>query len=83
MQTDGVFYGADRYPNTDFAITAGGNDDMNETTYQGNDLWYGWTKVPMEGTTVITYKVTTSPEAETDLVVRTTPLSGDTEITYQ
>lgn len=83
LQTDGVFYGADRYPNTDFAITAGGNDDMNETTYQGNDLWYGWTKVPMEGTTVITYKVTTSPEAETDLVVRTTPLSGDTEITYQ
>ncbi len=83
IKTDGVFYGADEYPNLDFAITAGGNDDMNETTYQGNDLWYGWTKVPMEGTTVITYKVTTSPEAETDLVVRTTPLSGDTEIDYQ
>ncbi len=83
MKTEGIFYGADEYPIPAFAITAGGNDDMNETTYQGNDLWYGWTEVPMGGTTVITYKVTTSPEAETDLIVRTTPLSGDTPIEYQ
>lgn len=83
MKTEGIFYGADEYPIPAFAITAGGNDDMNETTYQGNDLWYGWTEVPMGGTTVITYKVTTSPEAETDLIARTTPLSGDTPIDYQ
>ena len=56
---------------------------MNETTYQGNNLWYGWTKVPMGDKTVITYKVTTAPGAESDLVVRTTPLADDTVIDYQ
>ena len=82
VEPQGTFYGADEYPISAFAIGAGGNDDMNETTYQGNDLWYGWTSIPMQGKTVITYKVTTSPEAESDLVVRTTPLAGETEITY-
>lgn len=83
MKTEGTFYGANEYPIPAFAITAGGNDAMNETTYQGNDLWYGWTEVPMGGQTVITYKVTTAPGAEGELVVRTTPLSDDTEIDYQ
>ena len=32
---------------------------------------------------VLNYKVTTAPDAEGDLVVRTTPLSDDTEIDYQ
>ena len=83
ITTEGTFYGADEYPIPAFAITAGGNDAMNETTYQGNDLWYGWTKVPMGDKTVITYKVTTAPGAESDLVVRTTPLADDTVIDYQ
>lgn len=83
ITTEGRFYGADEYPIPAFAITAGGNDAMNETTYQGNDLWYGWTKVPMGDKTVITYKVTTAPGAESDLVVRTTPLADDTVIDYQ
>ena len=83
ITTEGTFYGADEYPIPAFAITAGGDDAMNETTYQGNDLWYGWTKVPMGDKTVITYKVTTAPGAESDLVVRTTPLADDTVIDYQ
>ena len=83
VKTEGTFYGADSYPIPAFAITAGGNDAMNETTYQGNDLWYGWTRVPMGEKTVITYKVTTAPDPESDLVVRTTPLADETVIEYQ
>lgn len=83
IETDGIFYGADEYPVPAFAISAGGNDAMNETTYQGNDLWYGWTQIPMGGKTTITYKVTTAPDAENDLVVRTTPLADETVIDYQ
>lgn len=83
VKTKGVFYGADEYPFESFAISAGGNDAMNETTYQGNDLWYGWTHIGMGGTSTITYKVTTAPDAESDLVVRTTPLADETVIEYQ
>ena len=65
------------------AIGAGGEATMNETTYQGNDLWYGWAVIEMGDEMVLNYKVTTAPGAEGDLVVRTTPLSDDTEIDYQ
>lgn len=82
VKTEGTFFGASQYPNQDFAIPAGGNDKMNETTYQGNDLWYGWTHLDMGGKAVITYKVTTAPDADSDLIVRTTPLAGNTKITY-
>lgn len=83
VKTEGTFYGADEYPFESFAISAGGNDAMNETTYQGNDLWYGWTYIGMGGTLAITYKVTTAPDAESDLIVRTTPLADETVIEYQ
>lgn len=83
VSTEGEFYTTSEYPNLDYAIPAGSPEKMTETTYQGNDLWYGWTGISMDGKTVIKYKVTTSPDAETDLVVRTTPLAGDTEIDYQ
>ena len=83
VNTEGTFYGASNYPIPAFAISAGGEDAMNETTYQGNDMWYGWTQVAMEGKTVITYKVTTAPDAESDLIVRTTPLADETVIEYQ
>ena len=56
---------------------------MNETTYQGNDLWYGWAVIEMGNELVLNYKVTTASGAEGDLVVRTTPLSDDTAIDYQ
>jgi hypothetical protein len=82
VKTEGTFYGANAYPNQDFAITAGGNDAMNESTYQGNDIWYGWTHVAMGGKTVLTYKVTTSTSAEEGLFVHTTPLANETTITY-
>lgn len=83
VKTEGTFYGANSYPIPAFAISVGGNDPMNESTYQGNDIWYGWTSIPMEGKTVVTYKVTTSKTAGKDLIVRTTPLAGETEIEYQ
>lgn len=82
MKTDGTFRGASGF-NTAFAIGAGGEATMNETTYQGNDLWYGWAVIEMGDEMVLNYKVTTAPGAEGELVVRTTPLSDDTEIDYQ
>ncbi len=82
MKTDGTFRGASGF-NTAFAIGAGGEATMNETTYQGNDLWYGWAVIEMGDEMVLNYKVTTAPGAEGDLVVRTTPLSDDTVIDYQ
>lgn len=83
VKTEGTFYGGDKYPFAAFGVKGAGNDPMNETTYQGNDLWYGWTHLGMGGKTVVTYKVTTSTQAEGELVVRTTPLSDDTVIDYQ
>lgn len=83
VKTEGTFYPPAEFPIQDFAIAAGGDEEMNETTYQDSDLWFGWTAIPMEGKTVLTYKVTTSPDAEGELVVRTTPLSGESEITYR
>ena len=82
MKTDGTFRGASGF-NTAFAIGAGGEATMNETTYQGNDLWYGWAVIEMGDEMVLNYKVTTAPGAEGELVVRTTPLSDDTVIDYQ
>lgn len=82
MKVDGKFRGAKDF-NTAFAIGAGGEATMNETTYQGNDLWYGWAVIEMGNELVLNYKVTTAPGAEGDLVVRTTPLSDDTAIDYQ
>ena len=56
---------------------------MNETTYQGNNFWYGWGYATPDKNVVVKFKVTTAPDAESDLVVRTTPLASETVIEYQ
>ncbi|WP_251197618.1 DUF4012 domain-containing protein [Anaerotardibacter muris] len=82
VSTEGLFVTPSEYVDHPFAITAGGDDKVNETTYQGNDLWHAWIHLAMGAKASISYKVTTAPNAEGDLVVRTTPLAGETEITY-
>lgn len=83
VTTEGEFFGPDKYTLGDFAIRAGGEEPMNETTYQGNNFWYGWGYATPDKNVVVKFKVTTAPDAESDLVVRTTPLASETVIEYQ
>lgn len=83
VKTEGLFYGADAYKGNDFAITAGGNDPMNETTYQGNNFWYGWAYSCPGDKITVSYTVTTAPDAERDLVVRSTPMATESEVVYE
>ena len=48
-------------------------EGMVETSYQNLDLWYGITQILPGQRTVLTYTVTTSPNARADLTLRATP----------
>lgn len=76
MQVEGQFIDAAKM----FAVQGNyhgvlGNDPMTKASYNGNEVWYGTTLVAAQGTTKLSYTVTTSPHAVEELVIDMTPLA--------
>lgn len=54
--------------------TRPGSDSMTKTSYNNHEVWYGVTVIEPSQSTILTYTVTTSPNAIDSLKVDTTPL---------
>lgn len=58
---------------SDFTVSADEVNAQQEASLYGNDVWAGYVNIYPSSTATFTYKVTTSPEATSDLTVWTTP----------
>lgn len=75
MQANGYFE-----PSTEFGggwYTQPTDEPMTKTSYNGREVWYGVTAINGTTGTTLTYTVTTSPKATSELKVDMTPLANE------
>lgn len=77
VQVEGSFAPETLFDDMSPWYTRPGTEPMTQSSYNGREVWYGVTMIEGLQSTVLTYKVTTSTQATTDLSVDTTPLAQE------
>lgn len=74
VQAEGYFEPETMFDDQGSWYTRPGVEPMTQASYNGREVWYGVTGIESLQSTILTYTVTTSPNAVETLVVDSTPL---------